>query len=149
MQIMQKQIQSFLVLSSFEYFFHFCSKLSPVSFKFQCFDIFAKSFLKDLKKYNANKLQKALFNKHYLVFKWLQKDSNPRLIRSKTTFNHLAKLDSLAKWWSVCLQTKWLWVRIPLKSLKLQISRLYRAWSSCKFKQLQCLHSLLNAYVTW
>ena len=33
----------------------------------------------------------------------------------KRTLNHLAKL---AKWLSVRLQTKWLWVRIPLLSLK-------------------------------
>ena len=27
-------------------------------------------------------------------------------------------LNSLAKWVSVCLQTKWLWIRVPLQSLK-------------------------------
>ena len=32
----------------------------------------------------------------------------------KHTFNHLAKLASLAKCLSVPLQTKWLWVQIPL-----------------------------------
>ena len=37
----------------------------------------------------------------------------------KQTLNHLAKLASLAKWLSVCLRTKWLWVRIPLLSLNL------------------------------
>ena len=37
------------------------------------------------------------------------------------TLKHIAKLASLAKWLSVCLQTKWLWVRILLLSLKLQI----------------------------
>ena len=31
------------------------------------------------------------------------------------TLNHLAKM-VLAKWLSVCLQTKWLWVWIPLQS---------------------------------
>ena len=54
------------------------------------------------------------------------------LIR-KRTLNHLA---SLAKWLSVCLRIKWLWVRIPLQSLKLQISRLFRARSSWTFRQL-------------
>ena len=35
------------------------------------------------------------------------------------THNHLAKLASLAKWLSVRLQTKSLWVRVPLQPLKL------------------------------
>ena len=34
---------------------------------------------------------------------------------SQTQLNHLA---SLAKWLSVHLRTEWLWVRIPLLSLK-------------------------------
>ena len=46
------------------------------------------------------------------------------LLVSKGTLNHLVKkiekiLASLAKWLSVCLQTKWQWVRVPLQSLKL------------------------------
>ena len=36
----------------------------------------------------------------------------------KETLNHLAKLASLAKSLSVCLQTKWLWGRVPLQLLK-------------------------------
>ena len=36
---------------------------------------------------------------------------------------------------SVCLQTKWLWFRVPLQSLKLQISRLFRTRSSLTFRQ--------------
>ena len=47
-----------------------------------------------------------------------------QLIR-KCTLNHLAKLISLAKWLSVRFLTKWLWVRIPLQSLKLQMLRLF------------------------
>ena len=54
-----------------------------------------------------------------------------------TQLNHLT---SLAKWLSVLLQTKWLWVRIPLLSLKLQISRLFwvriidiQATTECRF----------------
>ena len=35
----------------------------------------------------------------------------------KRTFNHLAKLASLAKWLSVRLRTKRLWVRVLLQSL--------------------------------
>ena len=42
----------------------------------------------------------------------------------KRTFNHLAK------WLSVRLRNKWLWVRAQLQSLKLQISRLFRARNS-------------------
>ena len=54
----------------------------------------------------------------------------------KRTLNHLAKLNCLAKLLSVCLQTKWLSVRIPLQSLKLQISRLFWARSSLTLGQL-------------
>ena len=59
--------------------------------------------------------------------------------------NHLA---SLAKWLSVRLRTKWLWVRITLLSLKIQIWCLLRTRSfaiyilSCgikKRKKLICL----------
>ena len=32
----------------------------------------------------------------------------------KRTLNNLAKLTSLAKWLSVGLRTKWLWVRVPV-----------------------------------
>ena len=45
-------------------------------------------------------------------------------------------LNSLAKWLSVPLQTKWFWVRVQLQSPKLQISRLLRARSSLTFRQL-------------
>ena len=41
---------------------------------------------------------------NHLVYKW--------------TLNHLAKLASLVKWFSVRLRIKWLWARIPLLSLK-------------------------------
>ena len=49
------------------------------------------------------------------------------------THNHLA---SLAKWLSVRLRTKWLWVRVQWQSLKLQISCLLRGRSSLTFRQL-------------
>ena len=57
----------------------------------------------------------------------------------KRTLNHLL---SLIKWLSVCLRTQWLWVRVLLKSLKLQISCLFRARSSFTFRQLQSVDSL-------
>ena len=59
---------------------------------------------------------------------------------------HLA---SLAKWLGVSLRTKWLWVRIPLLSLKPQTWRLFRARSSLTFRQLYSVDLLWNAYVTW
>ena len=43
---------------------------------------------------------------------------------------------SLGKWLSVCLRTKWLWVRILLLSLKLRISCLFWARSYLAFRQL-------------
>ena len=43
---------------------------------------------------------------------------------------------SLAKWLSVRLWTKWLWVPVPLQSLKLQVLRLFRARSSLTFRQI-------------
>ena len=52
---------------------------------------------------------------------------------AKVQLNHLV---SLAKWLSVHLQTKWLWVQVPLQSLKLQILRLFQAMSSLTFRQL-------------
>ena len=40
---------------------------------------------------------------------------------------------SLAKWFSVCLQTKWLWIQVQLQSLKLQISHLF-SWHSGNYR---------------
>ena len=54
----------------------------------------------------------------------------------KRTLNHSANLASLAKWFSVPLGTKWLWVRVPLQSLKPQISRMFWARSSLTFRKL-------------
>ena len=50
---------------------------------------------------------------------------------------------------SARLRTKWLWVWIFLRSLKVQISRLFRARNSLTFRQIQSVSSLWNAYVTW
>ena len=63
------------------------------------------------------------------------------LYRSVLT-TQLTNLASLAKWLSVHLRTKWLWVRVLLQSLKLQISRLFRARSCLTFRQLQSVDSL-------
>ena len=51
------------------------------------------------------------------------------------TLNHLTIQASLAKQLSVCLRTKWLWVRILLLLFKLQIWDLLRAGSSLTFRQ--------------
>ena len=50
---------------------------------------------------------------------------------------------------SVRLRTKWLWVWVFLRSLKVQISRLFRARNSLTFRQIQSVSSLWNTYVTW
>ena len=63
-----------------------------------------------------------------------------------TQLNHWA---SFTKWLRVHLWTKWLWVRVPLQSLKFQISRLLQARSSLTFRQLCSVDSLWIAYVTW
>ena len=62
----------------------------------------------------------------------------------RQTLNRLAKLVSLAKWLSVRLQTKRLWVRIPLLLLKLQIWRLLPARSSLTFRQLKSVDYVLH-----
>ena len=46
-------------------------------------------------------------------------------------------MDSLAKWLSDHLWTRWLWVPVLLPSLRFQISHLSRAKSSLIFRQLQ------------
>ena len=56
----------------------------------------------------------------------------------KRILNHLT---NLVKWQSVCLQTNWLWVRIPLLPLKRQISYLLRARSSLTFRQIYSVDS--------
>ena len=49
----------------------------------------------------------------------------------------------LARWLSVGLRTKWLWVRIPLLLLKLPVWRLLPARSSLTFRQsIECRFSL-------
>ena len=59
---------------------------------------------------------------------------------TSTTFNHLAKL---AKWLSVCVRSEWLWVWIPLLSLKLQIWRLLWVKSFLTFSQtIECWFTL-------
>ena len=65
------------------------------------------------------------------------------------TLNYLA---SLAKWFSVQLRTKWLWVRIPLLSLKLHIWHLVWARSFLTLRQtIECgftLKLILDMIIT-
>ena len=67
-----------------------------------------------------------------------------------TQLNHLANLD---KWLSVRLWTKWLWVRVLLQSLKLQISGLNWARSFLTFQgtikcgsTLKCIRDMIRTY---
>ena len=72
------------------------------------------------------------------------------IIMSRTSFrvnqHSTAQLNyfvTLTKWFSVHLQTKWLCVRIPLLSLKLQIWRPLWGRSSLTFRQtVECRFSL-------
>ena len=77
--------------------------------------------------------------------RWQQWDLNPQV--DKRTLNHLSK------WLSVYLRTKWLWVWIPLLSLKLQIWGLLRARNSLTFTQnieigftLELVHDIIITY---
>ena len=51
-------------------------------------------------------------------------------VKEGKLFRRLNDLANLVEWLSVHLRTKWLWVRFPLHTLKLQMSCLYRARSS-------------------
>ena len=62
--------------------------------------------------------------------------------RQESAIELFPKIINNSKWLSVRLQTKWLWVRIPLQLLKFQISRLFWARSSLTFRQLQSADSL-------
>ena len=95
------------------------------------------SFFVKTKKHKRDK-RKTIYSNNFPLQSLLLHDcsrirTHKDLVR-KRTVNHLAKLASLAKWLSAPLQTKWLWVRLLLQSLKLQISRLFRARSSLTFR---------------
>ena len=94
-------------------------------------------------------------NEHILVHNVKLCDCNGtrthnNLVR-KRTLNYLA---SFAKWSSVHLRTKRLWIRVPMQSLKLHISRLFRATKTfldiqatteCRFT-LKCVRDIIKAY---
>ena len=90
------------------------------------FDHFMNLALKGLKSLSRKIVSTTVFI--FITMENYKEHVNGKGIR---THNHLVRkrilshLDSLAKWLSVPLRTKWLWVRIPLQSLKLQIWRLF------------------------
>ena len=67
----------------------------------------------------------------------------PQLLEKMVLTIQLNCLASLAKWLTVRWRTKWLWVQVPLESLKFQTLCLFRARRSLTFRQLQSLD--LNA----
>ena len=78
-------------------------------------------------------VSKAVKTSCLISFIWYTLESlgrNPNWLQ----FNKQFSLVSLAKWLSVLSWTKWLWVRVQLQSLKLQISRLIWARSSLTFR---------------
>ena len=80
--------------------------------------------------YSCLNVKELLARKRHNI--WSLSDCNGTL-----THNQLVhKPSSLTKWLSVHLQTKCLWVRVLLQSLKLQISYLLQARSSLTFRQL-------------
>ena len=52
------------------------------------------------------------------------------------THNHSVYKRTLNHSFTIPLETNWLWVRVPLQSLKPQISRMFWAWSSLTFRKL-------------
>ena len=81
-------------------------------------------------------------SKHYFHLSGCNSIWTLKNLVCKQTLNHLAKVASLAIWLSVLLWTKWFWVQVLLRSLKCQISRLFRARSSFTCKILQSVDSI-------
>ena len=75
------------------------------------------------------------------VNKLLQWDLNRWPLNSQTNTQPFSQSGQIKWLLSVCLRTKQLWVRVPLKSLHFQILHMLRAKSFLKFKQLQMIDS--------
>ena len=73
---------------------------------------------------------------HSLTCTWHDKNKQSNAPYRKVLTAQLNHLASLAIWLSVSWRTKLLWVRVPLRSLNLQIWRLLRARNSLRFRQL-------------
>ena len=67
---------------------------------------------------------------------WHDNNIQSNVLYRKVLTRHLNYLVSLAKWLRVRLWTKWFWARTQLQSLKLQISCLFGASISLRFRQL-------------
>ena len=133
----QKQIPKFSVYVKLSLFFLLFSStvliLSNSVYKNKLLLETHSSFLQTLIFWHFSQLQDP---SHIFSTNTKQSDSNGirthnHLVR-EWTLNHLA---SSAKWLSVQLQTKWLLVRIPLLSLKLQIWHLFQARSFLTFRK--------------
>ena len=110
----------------------FESHWSHFNFRYRsCFEY--KDFL-DIQIYSDTFNYRVLIHSKMRMWNDKSIQSNAPYRQAVTTqFNNLA---SPAKWLSVRLRSKWLWVRIPLKSLKLQVSHLFQARSSLTFRKL-------------
>ena len=137
----QKQITKFSVSIKLSFIFLLCSStvliLSNSVYKNKLLLVTHSSFLQTLIFWHFLQLQDP---SHIFSTNTKQSDSNGirnhnHLVRERT-LNHLT---SSAKWLSVQLRTKWLWVRIPLLSLELQIWYLFRARIFLTFRQtIEC-----------
>ena len=78
---------------------------------------------------------------------WHDKNIQSNAPHKYVLTTQLSHLGSLPKWSSVCLRTKWSWLRVPLQSLKLYILALFWTRRFFKFRQLHSVDSLWNTYV--
>ena len=66
-----------------------------------------------------------------------------------TFFKYLIPIH-LAKWFSVRLRTRWLWVRVPLQSLNLSLRTSYKQLIKCTNYPNVHIHILfISAWVLW
>ena len=102
-------------------------------------DIECESFIgvsvDSLPGYQNKYFNASIFRQLFLLNYRQANDSDSNEIRTHNYVVCKQTLNHLAKWLSVCLQTKWLWFRISLLLLKLRIWRLLRARSYLTFRQ--------------
>ena len=110
----------------------FVYELSGCGFKSSCNHLnfrFCACFKQGVPRHSGNHRVWIHYEMHMCHDKNIQSNTLHRYVLT-TQLNYLA---CLAKWLSVCLWTKWLWIRVQLQSLKFQISHLLQARSSLKF----------------
>ena len=83
---------------------------------------------------------------YHLTYAFQSESSLYICLNAQVQLNHLARF---VKWLSVGWRTKWLWVRVPLMWLRLQVLRLFWTRSSLTFWEIQNEDSLSDVYVTW